>query len=79
MTAPLDLCPHGDVAAACVDCLTGKPPERPAPKPLRIFEAKYPGRCDRCRDPIEPGEEIALMDDGETYEHAEHHRYRGRR
>jgi hypothetical protein len=69
MTA--DLCPHGDIAAACLDCLDGKPPERPAPKALRVFEAMYRGTCDRCRDPIEPGEEIALMDD-DSYVHAEH-------
>lgn len=67
-----DLCPHDDVPAACLDCLTGKPPERPAPRALRVFEAQFPGQCDRCPDGIEPGEEIALLDDRETYCHAEH-------
>lgn len=67
-----DLCDCGaDLRGCCVDCLTGKPPERPNPKPLRVFVAQYPGDCDRCGDPISPGEEIALMDD-DSYVHAEH-------
>jgi hypothetical protein len=41
-------------------------------KALRVFEARYPGRCDRCTDGIEPGDEIALLEDGETYVHADH-------
>ena len=34
----------------------------------RPFEARYPGVCSDCEEPIRPGEQIVSLGDGE-YEH----------
>jgi hypothetical protein len=70
-----DLCPHGDVPAACLDCLTGRPPERPnreAAKPKaasHAFTARFPGQCAGCNLGIHEGQAVVKMSD-ESYRHA---------
>lgn len=72
----VDLCEHGDLAAACVDCLTGTPPERPNPLPPGATVYSYPirarfdGHCAGCNLAIHVGQLIVGMDDG-THEHAD--------
>lgn len=62
-----DLCPHGDITAACVDCLTGRPPERPNPPPARPevvsrpFPARFPSQCPACNLGIHEGQLIVRM------------------
>lgn len=72
MTVPS--CSHGFPSPAnCTDCMADGvmvPTQRP--QVVHRFIAAYDGHCDRCSDPIRPGEEICLLDDGETYIHAEH-------
>lgn len=71
----VDLCAHGDIAAACLDCLTGRPPERPnSPADRAVVEggpswpARFPGHCSGCNTAIHEREEITRMTDG-TYQH----------
>lgn len=71
---PADLCAHGDIAVACIDCLTGKPPERPnEPMPTvdavsHPFPARFPGHCAGCNLAIHEGQRIVRMAD-ETHRH----------
>jgi hypothetical protein len=64
------LCPHDEIPAACLDCLTGKPPERPnaaEPKPERVggvWPANWPGHCAGCNTAIHEGQPICRMTDG---------------
>ena len=70
----VDLCEHGDIAVACLDCLAGKPPERPnTPRPALVvesaaFPARYPGHCNGCNLEIHEDQLIVRMSD-ETYRH----------
>lgn len=74
MTTPLDICPHDDVPAACVDCLMGKPPERPNRPPAPperdgpSWLAKFPGHCSGCNLALHEGQNICHMTDG-SYRH----------
>lgn len=71
------LCPHGDIEAACLDCLHERPagpdPERPQrPKPVDPWTwvvARYDGHCRGCNLPIQTGERIIAMTD-DTWQHA---------
>lgn len=68
----MDLCEHGDIRAACLDCLTAAPPERPnPPAPTRdggTWPAEFPGHCSGCNLPISETQPICRMTDG-TYRH----------
>lgn len=68
----MDLCAHGEIRAACLDCLTGRPPERPAPaatKPVGLpWAARFAGHCSGCDLAIHEGQSICRMADG-TYQH----------
>ena len=67
-------CIHGDVPQACLDCLTGKPPERPNPAPARAvvvsrpFRAVFPGDCAGCGLAIHEGQRIVRLAD-DTHRH----------
>lgn len=68
-----DLCPHGDIEAACLDCLHERP-AGPAEKPepvevVGVFAARYPGHCNACNLAIHEGQMIARFSNN-TYEHA---------
>jgi hypothetical protein len=68
-----DLCPHDDIAAACLDCLDGKPPERPNAEPdhpvagARPFYAQHPGHCNGCNLAIYTHEKIVWMTNDEYW------------
>lgn len=70
-----DLCDCGaDLRGCCIDCLTGKPPERPNPPADRpdavgpAWPAKWPGHCSGCNTAIHEDQPIRRMTDG-TYQH----------
>lgn len=67
-----DLCEHGDIPAACLDCLDQKPVgpvDKPAPAHVvGIFAARFPGHCRGCNLPIHEGQRIARLSD-DTYRH----------
>lgn len=70
----IDLCPHGDIEAACLDCLHEKP-AGPAhrPEPVEVvarFVAKFPGDCRGCGLAIHEGQRIARLSN-DTYQHEE--------
>lgn len=73
-----DLCSHGDIEAACLDCLH----ERPAgpatkPEPVEVvarFSARFDGQCRGCDLPIHVGQTIARLSN-DTYRHQECERY----
>lgn len=51
-------CPHGEHPSWCVDCLEGKPAERPRPQWAKVgdeFVARYDGTCGDCCRPIVSG------------------------
>lgn len=69
----MSLCEHGDVRAACLDCLTGKPPERgrierPVDRDGPVWAARFPGHCSGCNTAIHERQTICRMTDG-TYRH----------
>ena len=68
---PTDRCEHGDIRAACLDCLNETPAGR-EPKPVLVatswFNAMYPGHCRGCNLPIHEGQRVARLSN-ETYVH----------
>lgn len=70
-----EMCEHGDIAAACLDCLTGVPPERPnRPEPaIRAtcmpFPARHAGQCNGCNLGVHEGQPI-VRTTADDYRHA---------
>ena len=45
---------------------------RPGRRSIRYLTARCRGQCKWCVDPINPGDPIAILTDGETYVHDRH-------
>jgi hypothetical protein len=74
MTFTPEPCPHGDIRAACLDCLAD-PPQRHVPPPAAPVErvgtswpARYGGHCSGCNTAIHEKQPVCRMNDG-TYRH----------
>ena len=74
MTAGAEVCEkHGEIRAACLDCLQGAPPERRSTPPARPqpasrpFAARFAGDCPGCGLGIHQGQLIVRMDDDRHY------------
>lgn len=69
-----DLCDHGDIPSACLDCLHAQPPERANPHPdgavaiTPSFYAGFPGDCAGCGLGIHEGQRIVRMSN-DSYRH----------
>lgn len=66
-------CEHGDIPAACLDCLEERPagpaePPGPPAAPIGTFTARFPGHCQGCNLAIHEGQRISRMTD-DTYRH----------
>lgn len=65
-----EICPHGDLIEACVDC-TVAPPTPRTTRPVRgryALTATFPGQCPECDLPIVVGMRIVKMTN-DTYRH----------
>ena len=62
----VEICEHGDIKVACLDCLDGTPPPkakvaRPRPGVLvgsGYVIAQFEGHCPECDEGVEVGEKI---------------------
>ena len=66
MSTSMEECIHGIYPSDC--CTMCKQHAAPPPEGVEYtFTAKYDGRCDACRRPIEVGDTIAAMADGQYW------------
>ena len=60
-------CAHDLAPGTCAICATPRPAADWAAlrrrSVARVFEARYPGECAGCGEPIEPGDQVSYVDD----------------
>lgn len=68
----VEICEHGDIKAACLDCLEAPPPERAQPPktpPARrdgagYVIAQFEGHCPWCDETVFIGEKVVETEPG---------------
>jgi len=71
MSVDVEICEHGDIRAACLDCLDAPPPPlaRPPRTPSRrdgqgYVVAQFEGFCPWCEETVEVGEKVVEVEPG---------------